>query len=63
MRDRQMRDSYLEVGRYPYAAFGGTIEQVVSLPGEMFQVTTQGHTGDPWYRKGADIDLQFGYGK
>ena len=45
MRDRQMRDSYLEVDRYPYAAFGGTIEQVVSLPGGMFQVTTQGILG------------------
>ena len=45
MRDRQMRDSYLEVDRYPYAAFGGTIEQVTSLPGEMFQVTTQGILG------------------
>ena len=45
MRDRQMRNSYLEVDRYPYAAFGGTIEQVVSLPGEMFQVTTQGILG------------------
>ena len=45
MRDRQMRDSYLEVDRYPYAAFGGTIEQVVSLPGKMFQVTTQGILG------------------
>ena len=45
MRDRQMRNSYLEVDRYPYAAFGGTIEQVVSLPGEMYQVTTQGILG------------------
>ena len=45
MRDRQMRNSYLEVDRYPYAAFGGTIEQVTSLPGEMFQVTTQGILG------------------
>ena len=45
MRDRQMRNSYLEVDRYPYAAFGGTIEQVVSLPGKMFQVTTQGILG------------------
>ena len=45
MRDRQMRNSYLEVDRYPYAALGGTIEQVVSLPGEMFQVTTQGILG------------------
>ena len=45
MRDRQMRNSYLEVDRYPYAAFGGTIEQVVSLPGGMFQVTTQGILG------------------
>ena len=45
MRDRQMRDSYLEVDRYPYAAFGGTIEQVTSLPGEIFQVTTQGILG------------------
>ena len=45
MRDRQMRNSYLEVDRYPYAAFGGTIEQVVSLPGEIFQVTTQGILG------------------
>ena len=45
MRDRQMRNSYLEVDRYPYAAFGGTIEQVTSLPGEIFQVTTQGILG------------------
>ena len=45
MRDRQMRNSYLEVDRYPYATFGGTIEQVVSLPGEIFQVTTQGILG------------------
>ena len=45
MRDRQMRNSYLEVDRYPYAAFGGTIEQVVSLPGGMFQVTTHGILG------------------
>ena len=45
MRDRQMRDSYLEVEQYPYAAFGGTIEQVVSLPGAMFRVTTRGILG------------------
>ena len=45
MRNRQMRDSYLEVDRYPYAAFGGKIEQVLSLAGAMFRVTTRGVLG------------------
>lgn len=45
MRDRQMRDNYLEVEEYPYAAFGGVIEQVSSLPGAMFRVTTRGVLG------------------
>ena len=45
MRDRHMRDNYLEVNQYPYAAFGGTIERVIPLPGMGFQVTTRGVLG------------------
>ena len=37
MRDRHMRDNYLEVSQYPYAAFGGTIERVSPLPGWVFR--------------------------
>jgi polyisoprenoid-binding protein YceI len=42
LRNRHMRDNYLEVERYPYATFGGSINQVVATGSDTLQVTVDG---------------------
>ena len=45
LRNRHMRNNYLEVEDYPYAAFGGTIARAAPLSGGAFRVTTRGVLG------------------
>ncbi len=45
LRNRHMRDNYLEVEQYPYAAFGGRIARAAPLDQGAFRVTTQGTFG------------------
>jgi len=43
LRNRHMRDNYLEVARYPFASYRGSIVSVASAPGGgAFRVTTRG---------------------
>lgn len=42
LRNRHMRDNYLEVEKYPYATFKGRIESVESAQAGRFRVTAQG---------------------
>lgn len=42
LRNRHMRDNYLEVGDYPYASFAGSIARVAALSGGGFRVTASG---------------------
>jgi polyisoprenoid-binding protein YceI len=42
LRNRHMRDNYLEVRDHPYASFGGTITRVEALSGDGFRVTATG---------------------
>jgi polyisoprenoid-binding protein YceI len=42
LRNRHMRDNYLEVKDHPYASFGGTITRVAELSGGGFRVTAAG---------------------
>ena len=42
LRNRHMRDNYLEVGDHPYASFGGEITRVEGLSGGGFRVTAAG---------------------
>jgi polyisoprenoid-binding protein YceI len=45
LRNRHMRDNYLEVAEYPYAAFGGRIARAAPLSDGAFRVTLQGTFG------------------
>lgn len=45
LRNRHMRDNYLEVEDHPYAAFGGRIARAAPLSAGAFRVTTQGTFG------------------
>lgn len=45
LRNRHMRDNYLEVEEHPFAAFGGRIARAAPLDGGAFRVTTQGTFG------------------
>jgi polyisoprenoid-binding protein YceI len=42
MRNRHMRDNYLEVGKYPYATYKGRIERVAPSSAGGFKVTASG---------------------
>ena len=42
LRNRQMRDHYLEVEEFPYAFFDATIGRVEAAAGGVFRVTAQG---------------------
>lgn len=42
LRNRHMRENYLEVSRYPYATFQGRIESVEAEPGGGFRVAARG---------------------
>lgn len=42
LRNRHMRDDYLQVSRYPYATFKGALEQVARGPGDSLRVTAAG---------------------
>ena len=42
LRNRHMRDNYLEVEEFPYATFDATIERVEAQAGSVFRVTAQG---------------------
>jgi len=42
LRNRHMRDNYLQVEKYPYAVFSGSIAQVESTGGDTLQVTAKG---------------------
>jgi len=43
LRNRHMRDNYLEVDRHPYATFSGVIERVVQMEPETYGVTVSGN--------------------
>lgn len=45
LRNRHMRDNYLEVEEYPYAAFGGRITRVAPLAGGAYRITAHGTMG------------------
>ncbi len=45
LRNRHMRDNYLEVETYPYAAFGGKIARAAPLADGAYRVTAQGVLG------------------
>jgi polyisoprenoid-binding protein YceI len=45
LRNRHMRDNYLEVEDFPYAAFGGSIERVAPLAKGAYRVTISGTLG------------------
>ena len=42
LRDRHMRNNYLETKEYPYAIFGGTITSATAVSNDTFLVTIQG---------------------
>jgi polyisoprenoid-binding protein YceI len=42
LRNRHMRNNYLEVEQYPYATFGGRIESVASSDGGRFNIIAAG---------------------
>jgi polyisoprenoid-binding protein YceI len=42
LRNRHMRDNYLETDRYPYATFAGKVLRLESVTGGGFYVTTNG---------------------
>ncbi|HKI83769.1 MAG TPA: YceI family protein [Candidatus Krumholzibacteria bacterium] len=42
LRNRHMRDNYLQVEKYPYAVFSGTVAHVESASGDTLQVTAKG---------------------
>jgi polyisoprenoid-binding protein YceI len=42
LRNRHMRDNYLQVEKYPYAIFNGSIAQVESAGGDTLRVTAKG---------------------
>lgn len=42
LRNRHMRDNYLEVGRYPFATFEGSIVRTVPGGESVFRVTAEG---------------------
>ncbi len=42
LRNRHMRDDYLQVARYPYAKFKGVLEQIERGPGDSLRVTAKG---------------------
>ncbi|KPJ88079.1 MAG: hypothetical protein AMS18_13785 [Gemmatimonas sp. SG8_17] len=42
LRNRHMRDNYLEVNEYPYATYGGVIESVVQTAPDGYRVTASG---------------------
>lgn len=42
LRNRHMRDNYLEVEQYPFASYRGSIVSVARGPGDAFRVTTRG---------------------
>tara|TARA_B110000263_G_scaffold218387_1_gene205002 strand:- start:1135 stop:1755 length:621 start_codon:yes stop_codon:yes gene_type:complete len=45
LRNRHMRDNYLEVEDFPYAAFGGRIARAAPLNDGAFRITLQGTFG------------------
>ena len=42
LRNRHMRDNYLEVKQYPHATFEGTIPDISAVPGAGYRITTAG---------------------
>ena len=42
LRNRHMRDNYLEVAKYPFASFKGRIERTEAGPGQSFRVSARG---------------------
>ncbi len=45
LRNRHMRDNYLEVKDFPYAAFGGSIQRAAPLADGAYRVTISGTLG------------------
>ena len=56
LRDRHMRNNYLEVEDHPFAAFGGRIVRVDPLPGGGFRVTGPGVFGVHGVERDRSID-------
>ena len=42
LRNRHMRDNYLETDRFPYASFSGRVQELTQLPDGAFRVVARG---------------------
>lgn len=58
LRNRHMRDNYLEVDRFPFATYEGRIERAVPGGGGAFQVTARGTLGIHGVSRERDLECR-----